>query len=140
MPAEWVVEGIPTSKANIVLIIADDVSWNDLGCYSDKVAKTPDIDRLAKEGLRLADIFMVSRPAEELFDVKNDPGQLLNLGSVPECQLQLAQMREALLQWQAQTGDTTPDDLTPDWYDRETGDAIEMKGKRGTMPGKGRVN
>jgi len=36
-------------KPNIVLIIADDVSFDDIGCYGNKIVKTPNIDRLAKE-------------------------------------------------------------------------------------------
>jgi len=82
-----------------------------------------------------ADVFMVPRPAEELFNVKNDPQQFLNLASMPEYQEKLKEMRRRLKNWQYNTGDTTPDDLTPDWYDRETGKALKIERKRGTMPG-----
>lgn len=82
-----------------------------------------------------ADIFMVPRPAEELFNVKSDPEQFLNLASMPEYQKILVEMREKLKGWQSKTGDTCPDDLTPDWYDRETGGPLPMKRERGTMPG-----
>ncbi|MGC9354432.1 MAG: sulfatase-like hydrolase/transferase [Mariniphaga sp.] len=37
-------------KPNVVLIIADDVSWNDIGCYGNDVVKSPHIDRLAETG------------------------------------------------------------------------------------------
>lgn len=82
-----------------------------------------------------ADIFVVPRSAEELFDVKNDPLQLLNLASMPEHQKKLKEMRQQLKDWQEKTGDSTPDDLTPDWYDRETGKALPREQIRGTMPG-----
>ncbi len=82
------------------------------------------------------DIFMVPRPSEELFDVKNDPLQLLNLASVPKYQKELKEMRRLLKNWQFNTGDTTPDDLTPDWFDRETGEPLKIKRERGTMPGR----
>ena len=82
-----------------------------------------------------ADIFMVPRPSEELFDVKNDPLQLLNLASVPKYQKDLKEMRRLLKNWQFNTGDTTPEDLTPDWFDRETGEQLKIKRDRGTMPG-----
>ena len=36
---------------NFVLIIADDVSFDDIGCYGNAVVKTPNVDRLAAEGL-----------------------------------------------------------------------------------------
>ena len=39
-------------KPNIVFILADDMGYGDLGCYGHPRAKTPVIDRLAKEGVR----------------------------------------------------------------------------------------
>lgn len=36
-------------KPHMLLIIADDVSWNDLGCYGNPYARTPNIDALAEE-------------------------------------------------------------------------------------------
>lgn len=42
---------------NIVLIVADDLGYGDLGCYGQKKFATPNIDRLAKEGLRFTDYY-----------------------------------------------------------------------------------
>lgn len=42
-------------KPNIVLILADDIGYGDLSCYGAKHARTPNLDRLAKEGLRYTD-------------------------------------------------------------------------------------
>ncbi len=39
-------------KPNIVLFLADDQSIDDVGCYGNSVIRTPNIDCLAKEGLR----------------------------------------------------------------------------------------
>lgn len=39
-------------KPNIVVIIADDLASNELGCYGGKNIQTPNIDRLAEEGIR----------------------------------------------------------------------------------------
>jgi arylsulfatase A len=39
-------------KPNIVLIFVDDMGYGDLGCYGNKLNKTPNIDRLAAEGQR----------------------------------------------------------------------------------------
>ncbi|MBC8869277.1 MAG: sulfatase-like hydrolase/transferase [Planctomycetes bacterium] len=39
-------------RSNIVLILADDMGYGDLGCYGHPVAKTPNIDQLAKQGAR----------------------------------------------------------------------------------------
>ena len=42
-------------KPNFVLIVADDLGYGDLGCYGSKVNKTPNIDALAKSGMRFTD-------------------------------------------------------------------------------------
>ena len=40
-----------SGRPNILLIIADDMSWPHAGVYGDKVVKTPAIDRLARQGV-----------------------------------------------------------------------------------------
>ena len=40
------------AKPNIVLIMADDLGYGDVGCYGHPQAKTPHIDQLAREGVR----------------------------------------------------------------------------------------
>jgi len=47
-----------TSKPNVILIIADDVSWNDLGCTGSPTARTPHLDRLAAHGRRFDAAFL----------------------------------------------------------------------------------
>lgn len=42
---------------NIVLILADDLGWTDLGCYGSDFYETPRTDRLAAEGLRFTDAY-----------------------------------------------------------------------------------
>jgi arylsulfatase A-like enzyme len=42
----------PPGRANIVLIVADDLGYADLGCYGAKEQQTPHIDALASAGLR----------------------------------------------------------------------------------------
>ncbi|WP_404309238.1 sulfatase family protein [Neorhodopirellula lusitana] len=49
----------PTHAPNIVLILADDVGYGDLGCYGSK-RSTPEIDRLAREGFRSTDCLVAS--------------------------------------------------------------------------------
>lgn len=40
---------------NILLIVADDLGYNDLSCYGNKFIETPHLDRLAEEGIRFTD-------------------------------------------------------------------------------------
>jgi len=47
-------------KPNFVLIIADDVSWDDIGCYGNQQVKTPNIDRLANDGIRFTNFFLTA--------------------------------------------------------------------------------
>lgn len=44
-----------TSRPNVIIIIADDLGYGDIGCYGAKGVSTPNIDRLAAHGLRLTD-------------------------------------------------------------------------------------
>lgn len=45
-------EGAKGVRPNILLMVGDDIGWGDIGCYGSTQIKTPNIDRLAKEGLR----------------------------------------------------------------------------------------
>lgn len=40
------------SKPNVVFILADDLGYNELGCYGQQKIQTPNIDRLAREGMK----------------------------------------------------------------------------------------
>jgi arylsulfatase A-like enzyme len=42
-------------RLNVVVILADDLGYGDLGCYGATKVKTPNVDRLAREGLRFTD-------------------------------------------------------------------------------------
>jgi arylsulfatase A len=49
-----------SDKLNIVLILADDLGWADLGCYGADLHETPNLDRLAKEGVRFTQAYAMS--------------------------------------------------------------------------------
>ncbi|HLU89882.1 MAG TPA: arylsulfatase [Cyclobacteriaceae bacterium] len=42
---------------NIVFILSDDLGWGDLGCYGQQKIKSPNIDRLANEGIRFTNAY-----------------------------------------------------------------------------------
>ena len=44
-------------KPNIVFILADDLGWAELGCYGNTFNETPNLDRLAKQGMRFTDAY-----------------------------------------------------------------------------------
>jgi arylsulfatase A-like enzyme len=56
----WATEGAiaaETRLPNIILILADDLGYGELGCYGQRVIETPRLDRLAAEGMRFTDFY-----------------------------------------------------------------------------------
>ena len=47
-------------RPNIIFILTDDMGYGDLGCYGGKFAPTPNIDRLAREGIRFKQYYSAS--------------------------------------------------------------------------------
>ena len=46
-----------TNRPNVLLIVADDLGYGDLGSYGQKMVKTPNLDRLALEGTRFTQFY-----------------------------------------------------------------------------------
>jgi arylsulfatase A-like enzyme len=46
-----------TARPNFVFILADDLGWADLGCYGSTYYQTPNIDRLASQGMRFTNAY-----------------------------------------------------------------------------------
>ena len=66
-------------RPNIVFVLADDLTWTDAGCYGNAQVRTPNIDRLASEGMRFSHCYSavaMCSPARQmiytgLFPVRN---------------------------------------------------------------------
>lgn len=74
---------------NIVLMLADDLGYAELGCYGQKWIKTPNIDRLAREGIRFTDFYSgnaVCAPSRCNLMTGKHPGHafIRNNGNPPE--------------------------------------------------------
>lgn len=82
------------------------------------------------------DIFLAPRPAEELYALDKDKDQVNNLASDSRFATTKKKLSGVLARWQNETGDTQPMALTPDWYDRITGEKTDKNKIRGEMPGK----
>lgn len=50
-------ENPSASRPNIIIILADDLGWGDLGCYGHPSIRTPNLDRMAAEGMRFTDFY-----------------------------------------------------------------------------------
>src|SRR5215467_780187 len=54
LPA-WAAE--PGRPPNLIIILADDLGYGDLGCYGHPSIRTPNLDRMAAEGMRFTDFY-----------------------------------------------------------------------------------
>ena len=80
------------AKPNIVFVLADDLGYGDLGCFGQKKIRTPNIDRLAAEGMRLTQHYSgnaVCAPSRCVLMTGLHPGHAFirdNLSTPPEGQ------------------------------------------------------
>jgi uncharacterized sulfatase len=50
----------PRQRPNIVMLLIDDMGWGDFSCFGNPDAKTPNIDRVAAEGIRFSQFYVNS--------------------------------------------------------------------------------
>ena len=60
-PAQPAAGVVTKERPNILLIVADDLGFSDLGCYGAEVIMTPNLNRLATEGLRFTQFYSAGR-------------------------------------------------------------------------------
>jgi len=56
LPAAARAEKLP----NLIIILADDLGYGDLGCYGHPTIRTPNLDRMAAEGMRFTDFYVAA--------------------------------------------------------------------------------
>lgn len=62
---------------NVILILADDLGYGDLGCYGQRRIATPNLDRMAREGVRFTDFYAgapVCAPSRSVLMTGQDSG------------------------------------------------------------------
>ena len=50
-------QGVSPAKPNVVFILADDLGWGEVGCFGQTKIPTPNIDRIAAQGMRLTQLY-----------------------------------------------------------------------------------
>lgn len=57
LPAVGKEKKVDTNPPNIIFILCDDMGYGDLGCYGQRYIRTPNIDRMAQEGMRFTQAY-----------------------------------------------------------------------------------
>ena len=51
---------VKSNKPNFILFIADDISWDDFGCYGNNFVNTPNIDKLSSDGMMFSNMYLTT--------------------------------------------------------------------------------
>ena len=101
---------------NLIVILADDLGYGDLGCYGNQVHRTPHIDRLARQGARFTDFYVTS-------PVCTPTRIALLTGRHP------ARLRQFGVLWPPSVGGLPTEEITLAEFLREQGYASGLAGK-----------
>jgi N-sulfoglucosamine sulfohydrolase len=74
-----------------------------------------------------ADVLLAPRPETELYDTQGDPYQISNLAGNPTYGAIEEKLAEVLANWTDKTGDSVPEEISKDSFDRKTGNSLKLK-------------
>jgi len=100
-------------KPNVVLIVADDLGYRELGCFGQKLIRTPNLDRLAEQGMRLLEHYSgnaVCAPSRCVLMTGKHPGHAFvrnNRSTPPEGQQPIPDTEVTLAELLKQQGYAT---------------------------------
>src|SRR5690606_29902637 len=57
LPCSSSASAAPAARPNVLLILADDLGWSDIACYGAPDIRTPELDRLASQGVRFTQFY-----------------------------------------------------------------------------------
>src|SRR3954469_23760487 len=53
----FVVVSSAAEKPNVIFILADDLGYGEVGCFGQKIIQTPNLDRMAREGMKFTQFY-----------------------------------------------------------------------------------
>ncbi|MFZ5833740.1 MAG: sulfatase, partial [Planctomycetota bacterium] len=68
----------PAQPPNVLFILADDLGWGDLGCYGHRLLRTPNLDRMARQGTLFTHFYVngsVCSPSRAAFTTSHFPAR-----------------------------------------------------------------
>ena len=87
-----------SSKPHVIFILSDDLGWNDVGYHNSEI-KTPTIDRLAKEGVRLENYYVQSKCTPSRASFMTGLYQVSITESYCNCRLNSKILALSMFQW-----------------------------------------
>jgi len=97
----WITSSQPiqaaTGKRNLILILADDLGYGDLGCYGQQLIQTPHLDRMASEGIRFTQFYAgstVCAPSRSVLMTGKHMGHTRVRGNAPRDSVGIQALRK----------------------------------------------